>query len=49
MKVLRQAVDAGLTNAAAIRRDPDMKQLLARDDFRKMVEEVAKRDRSRPK
>jgi serine/threonine protein kinase len=43
--VLRQAAALGLKDAAAVKRDPDLKPLQARDDFRQLVEELAARER----
>jgi tRNA A-37 threonylcarbamoyl transferase component Bud32/tetratricopeptide (TPR) repeat protein len=45
MTVLSQAVKLGLTDAAAVRRGEDFKSLWGRDDFRKLVEEMEKRER----
>ncbi len=47
MAILRQAVKLGLKDAAAVRRTTDLKPLWDRDDFRKLVEEMANRERRR--
>jgi serine/threonine-protein kinase len=47
MNVLRKAVASGLKDAAAVRRDPNLAPLRGRDDFRKLVEEMAARERRR--
>jgi tRNA A-37 threonylcarbamoyl transferase component Bud32/tetratricopeptide (TPR) repeat protein len=45
MEVLSRAVKLGLKDAAAVRRGTDFKSLWDRDDFRKLVEEMANRER----
>jgi serine/threonine protein kinase len=47
VSVLRQAVALGLKDAAAVKRDPDLKPLQARDDFQKLVAEMAARERQK--
>jgi tetratricopeptide (TPR) repeat protein len=49
MAVLRRAVALGLRDPRGVRRDEDMQPLLARADFKKLLEEMEKRERAEPK
>ena len=48
MDLLRKAVKAGWNNAAHMAKDTDLDPIRGRDDFKKLIEELAKQSPAKP-
>ena len=48
MELLQKAVNAGFNNAARMATDPDLDPIRPRTDFKKLVDELAKKSPARP-
>ena len=48
MDLLRNAVKAGWNDAAHMAKDTDLDPIRGRDDFKKLIEELAKKSSAKP-